>query len=54
MNFFSYEHETKCLLDLLEYYTLANQELSAKLGSVSQQLRQLEVENKPQPSQSQY
>lgn len=47
--FFSHEqHETKCLLDLLEYYTHANQELSATLGRTSQKLRQLEVENKSQ------
>lgn len=51
---YSYEqHETKCLLDMLEYYTQANQELSATLGRTAQKLRQLELENKSQQQQSQ-
>jgi len=39
------------LLDLLEYYTHANQELASKLGHASLKLRQLEEEKSPQSSE---
>jgi len=49
----SEQQDSRCLLDLLEYYAYANRELTAQLASKSERLRQLEVENiAQQPSQS--
>lgn len=49
----SEQRDSRCLLDLLEYYAYANRELAAQLASKSERLRQLEVENTAQqPSQS--
>jgi hypothetical protein len=49
----SEQQDSRCLLDLLEYYTYANRELATQLASKSEKLRQLEVENTAQqPSQS--
>ncbi|XP_025207504.1 uncharacterized protein LOC112603228 [Melanaphis sacchari] len=47
------QQDSRCLLDLLEYYAYANRELATQLASKSEKLRQLEVENTAQqPSQS--
>ncbi|XP_022163154.1 uncharacterized protein LOC111028723 [Myzus persicae] len=49
----SEQQDSRCLLDLLEYYSYANRELAAQLACKSGRLRQLEVEKTPQqPSQS--
>jgi len=49
----SEQRDSRCLLDLLEYYSYANRELAAQLASKSERLRQLEVENTAQqPSQT--
>lgn len=47
------QQDSRCLIDLLEYYTYANRELATQLASKSERIRQLEVENTAQqPSQS--
>ncbi|XP_050526719.1 transmembrane protein 192 isoform X2 [Daktulosphaira vitifoliae] len=38
------QKDSRCILDLLEYYAHANRELAANLGRTSQKLRQLELE----------
>jgi len=49
----SEQQDSRCLLDLLEYYAYANRELATQLASKSEKLRQLEVESTAQqPSQS--
>lgn len=42
-HYYSYEQQDdRCILDVLEYYSNANQQLTADLGRVSQRLRDLE------------
>ncbi|XP_050439296.1 uncharacterized protein LOC126844881 [Adelges cooleyi] len=48
---FMEQRDSRCILDLLEYYAHANRELAANLGKTSHKLRQLELELRSQVPQ---